>query len=686
MQNRLIKLLLGLTAASAVSAQTITLTNMPSAAITTNDLVMYGKWSGSKYQWTTAPAPLFFQGCLMSANLTSNLTWLTTNQVQGTNLVGIINPTLTTNTTVQLNDYLVSTNESLLPRCASGIFQNQIASGAAVLMLGDSMTAGQGGYDSASSYLGKMLVSMYGDNGGCDASVTLNDFNNPTQINRFNNQAGYWFAYGGEIIYPSDGTNSTSSYQVSGMAWSARPNLCNKVGLTFISQPLGGILSVAVMSSVAAVTNYINVSTYSSSTNYVMTNISVTSGANDWHMNVTSITGTNVVAGYNYLGTNAGVQYWNYSAGSQRLDKMLACGTNNLATMYAAVGPQLIIYHAKDIGEVADGPTLTNYLNQLFLYRPTNCQVAVVGTPPVSGANYRDQNYWVKIACHDYGWTYLDLADDFSSYSKNVSSGLMLDGTHPNQAGAIAWGNDLFNLLGFKPQTVFLQSSNMIGQLPLTALPPSVVTNGTLTGPIQTIYNLTVGGTSGLIANYANLTSAIYLGGTTYLQNNIDLNYGNRSIFNGTLTLPATTISNLTVTGTTTVSNLIHKGSITTPLSITNYYNTVSAYNASPWPTVSIDMTKPWQLLYCTNNAGSSGTVYLWPTNVLDGQDVSVMIINVGNYASFFGATNAVGYGFRSSANSGGYPVSSAQLLGAVAHLRVFGTNLFFSLDQQAYP
>lgn len=400
----------------------------------------------------------------------------------GVLLTGAVNAPLQTNAAAYLDDYLITTNLAFLPKTAGGAFQMiATVSNATLLVTGDSMTAGQGGYLSASEVLGMKLKNLYGDDGGnCTifpGSVDIGNWGNyPTQLNRWSSLAlaGYWFSGSVGVVYAADGTNALQSHQgpiIGSDGFTAGNNFCNVVGISYLTQPLGGNFVLQVSSALNAVTNFSTVSGFSSTTNFVQINEVVPPGANDWRIYLTSLVGTNFFLSANYLGTNAGVQVWAEAAGDQTLSNMLACGTNNLAAMYAAIKPNLVVYHAKDIAEVTSGTQLTNFLYQFLEYEPSNCLNGIVGTPPIQTGSYTDQNYYVKLACQANGWAYLPLWNDFQSWDRNNASGLMFDPTHPNNAGAYAWGEDLFEMFGFSSVPLALNAATLYNTIPQGSIP-----------------------------------------------------------------------------------------------------------------------------------------------------------------------------------------------------------------------
>ena len=395
---------------------------------------------------------------------------------------GVLNPVLATNPAVVYNELPYTTNTYLLAYNAGAQLQYAAATTYGVsLRLGDSMTGGiNGAYGSAERYLLATLQSLDGcaGFGGSDHNYGGNWDNCPAPLGRGIDYK-VWCQDVEATLYAADGSNAlTSTEGFVGNANTAT-NFCNQVGLQWMQTPGGGDVAVQLSSKSMGAYYQFTISGYATSTNYMQTNWPV-AGGNDWRVALTSLQGTNILLSADFLATNGGIQDWCYAKGGCTLDNMLATGTNNLARMYAAINPQFIIYHAKDIGEQPSGLVMSNKLVQLLQYAPTNAQIVIVGTPPIQTATYQDQNYYCQQLCQAHGWYYADLWSSFNNFQANTNAGLMADNTHPSPLGCVAWGSRLFSLCGFSPalQDKQMAANSLVGVLPLSVLPAQVVTNG----------------------------------------------------------------------------------------------------------------------------------------------------------------------------------------------------------------
>ena len=409
---------------------------------------------------------------------------------------GVLNPVLATNPAVVYNELPYTTNTYLLAYNAGAQLQYAAATTYGVsLRLGDSMTGGiNGTYGSAERYLLATLQSLDGcaGFGGSDHNYGGNWDNCPAPLGR-GIDYNVWCQDVEATLYAADGSNAlTSTEGFAGNANTAT-NYCTQVGLQWMQTPGGGDVAVQLSSKSMGAYYQFTISGYATSTNYMQTNWPV-AGGNDWRVALTSLQGTNILLSADFLATNGGIQDWCYAKSGATLDNMLATGTNNLARMYAAINPQFIIYHAKDIGEQPSGLVMSNKLVQLLQYAPTNAQIVIVGTPPIQTGTYQDQNYYYQQVCQAHGWYYADLWSSFNNFQANTNAGLMADSTHPSPLGCVAWGSRLFNLCGFSPalQNKQMLANSLVGVLPLSVLPVQVVTNGSTGSTLNTL-NVTGG-------------------------------------------------------------------------------------------------------------------------------------------------------------------------------------------------
>ena len=519
-------------------------------------------------------------------------------------LTGTVNPLISTNPAVVFNDLLYSTNTYLnAVGCGGPLVNAAVNSNGVVLLLGDSMTLGQAN-KSASQCLVDTIQSLYGNAGGYGGAVSAysGNWNNVTPITRGCNFTNFWCTAQG-ILYASDGSNALNSSE-SQYGLGLNSNVCNSVGLVWIKQPQGGNISVQIVSPSLAITNNYVVSGLSSSNSYVATNFSVAAAA-DWSTYLTSQTGTNFFVSSGYVYTNFGVLEYNYSQGGISLDNMLTAGTNSIGQMFQAVNANLIIYHAKDIGEQPSGTVYSNKLATLLGFANTNALVVIVGTPPILGASYQDQNFYTRLLCQAHGWHYLDLWTPYQNFQDNTNRGLMYDGTHPNTSGAQAESGTMFNALGLPPVPLKVNGAHIAGTVSASILPSSVITNNY---HAATLYGLTVNndGVDELNVNVQQYNNQDYfqMGGWLRIWNGS----GIALAFSQPITGVGSLYWNSGYGGTLNITNWL---TVTGVTNLGTYYGNGSGLTNLPWARA---FTFDGHVgIAITNNIGGIGSYYWLP-------------------------------------------------------------------------
>lgn len=353
-----------------------------------------------------------------------------------------------TNAPITFTDIPYQTNIYLTANNAGAALVNAATTSYGVILaIGDSMSEGQYGIPSSASFqLGQIYHNVYGDGGGGGYGTWEFGFNGGFYGRP---DTSIWYGSVGPELYAGDGTNAADARQG---AWAAPTNFVNQIAVSWVSWPRGSNFVVRISSLSSSYTNLYTLSSLAGTTNFNVTNLPAS--GNDNLVQFSALAGSNVICDVSFLGTNLGVQYWCEARGGVTLDNMLAVGTNTLAQMYNQIKPNELVYHAKDFGEQSDAVTFSNKLVQVFQFAPTNCLISLVGTPPIFGNSYRDNNFVLKQCCITHGWYYLDLWDSFSDFNSMTNSGLMADGTHPNALGATVWASKLYTLNNGLPATI----------------------------------------------------------------------------------------------------------------------------------------------------------------------------------------------------------------------------------------
>lgn len=349
------------------------------------------------------------------------------------------------------------TNNYLMGNNPTAAFLAAVRTRAGVTFdIGDSMVAGISGTDdSASQQLEIMEKNAYGNSGRAwwdDWDVSYN----PSFFSRPEKSA--WFTTYVAVGYGTDGTNEFHAMQGVGKA---QTNFVTQVQLVTLLNPLGTNYSIRISSISSRYTNFYVLNGYSPTNLIIVTNFPASGNDNEIYI-TTFPGGTNLYLMPGFIKTNAGVFNVELDAGGTTLDVMTNSGLQNWRALATAYNPDQIVYHAKDISESTTGAIFTNRLVSLInAAKGANTQVILIGTPPVLGFSYQDNNYWLRQTAEAQGWYYADLWGRYNNFASMTNSFMMADGTHPNVAGSIAWASALWQLLNFAPNPFQLNPSQM---------------------------------------------------------------------------------------------------------------------------------------------------------------------------------------------------------------------------------
>jgi len=469
--------------AAAVQASTLPLSQLPDIGtnqITSQDFVPADNYQGANP--VTVRIPI--------SKLQSNFVTAVTSNLNVT-----LNPVISSNPPVQINDLLVSTNQLLSSGAIGGVISGAAcASNAVVMIMGDSYTdgtgtesSGQGVGMSTAWSLGSLLRQAYGDDGVSGSAGGYGyGWNNDAAQNQYN--YGIWPVTGPAVLTQVANSNTVRTAQNNAYLHLPMPtNFVNLAGVCYITQPFGGSNNVTIWSPNANYTNTFGIITTGSATNFVRTNIPVPL-ASDYSIFVTNIYGTNILFCPILLSTNPGVQYVQFGFAGKNLDQYFGTWSNLWQQIFAAFNPDVFVYnnihwpYSYDSG----GNTAMAWSNQmaaLNVMLPAKTKICMVGQPPNVSQDMKVLNYQYKLLCQAQGWSYVDLWGQFPSFTNSYNLGLFETGAgfgiHPSLAGMQARAAAIFrqwNAGNIFPKAVDLRNIN--GTLPLSSLPSAVVTNG----------------------------------------------------------------------------------------------------------------------------------------------------------------------------------------------------------------
>lgn len=465
-----------------------------------------------------------------------------TNLLAGS-VVGSLNPVISSNPSVVINDPVVMTNQALSCYGVGGIIAAAAqASNAVVLVLGDSYTQGTGGEStpegttSTPRLWGKGLRQRFGDDGqaGCGGGWGYGWDNYPclTVVPPTNIWPGTYIAcLSTNIIKGSGYTNyyNTIISQQSGFGNMPR-NRVTLGGLCYFTWPGGGLVNCTYQSASTGYSNNFTINTASNAVSFVRTNFVVPSGS-DYSCYCTNVSGSNFLMTTLYLSTNnPGVQYWDFGFSGTYNDTILEIGTNLWSQVIAAVNPNVLMWYDIHYGTSVNGNDTVTWSNDIVSllslgqqYSGTNLTLnaaQVIATQPqnISGG-MAILNYGYRAICDHKQWSLCDQYAEFPSYTMSYNMGLFetvgLVGIHPSFAGMFARDAVINHLMGLDA---------------LAAYNPPVDIGSTLQGVnITNVYanNVTIGSTNygtALTINSVPGGNSLYVNGPVVLFGGAQLN------------------------------------------------------------------------------------------------------------------------------------------------------------------
>jgi hypothetical protein len=261
-----------------------------------------------------------------------------------------------------------------------------------------------------------------------------------------NTYAGYNVVYptnGALYVAPDDFWFTTTQQLPPGSttSWGALSSpggeLCDRVGLFFISHPNGGELSLLISTNAGEWAPLFTLDAFSSAPQGQFTNVDLP--LNYYRLRVDSLTGTNRLIGAQFLNTQSnGVHVAFMDEFGISLSQVTNVPLSIREPIFKALGPDLLIWHMKEDGS----PETLQHLfdcEQSWSNCIPQCNIIYIGTPYVYADTYStittDQNTIVRSVAVSCGRTYMDCMTPSVSFDWMLSRGYMADGTHENLAG-----------------------------------------------------------------------------------------------------------------------------------------------------------------------------------------------------------------------------------------------------------
>jgi hypothetical protein len=231
--------------------------------------------------------------------------------------------------------------------------------------------------------------------------------------------------------------------------------VCDQVGLFWVAHPGGGSFTLSVSTNAGPWSQPLALlDGYAATPVGRCTNLPV--ARQSYWMRVIGLGGTNAVLAPLFLDrSSAGLNVAWMAMDGQNLNGLFSLSTNTTYPILAALNPQLVVWHMKEIGDIGEMNLSNRLYNLEAMWKAcvTNGDVVYIGTP----CDYRDQstNYTpretrlIKEAAARDGRAYVDCMSPSVSYSWMVAQGYMNDAIHPNSAGCAFLADIAWRQLGF---------------------------------------------------------------------------------------------------------------------------------------------------------------------------------------------------------------------------------------------
>lgn len=370
-------------------------------------------------------------------------------------------------------------------------------------------------FDRALSYSNQISIVVLGDSIGQDVAFSLWDFFNfstrfPAQISTLNPALSYplwwnsavntrdipdlWWASGGVQVL----TNTETHFWAGGVGQTIKAS-GDKMFLWFFGGPTNGTISVSNSTDNVTWTRVVSIDESALSRGLYYTNVAISSNA--YFLKVASVSG---YAQYLAAGVENSVlkstKIHCIPAAGKEYGDFLAMGTNNIATLFTNLKPDLIVWH-----QIKRVSSRTNMPSIKFLYDAyaTNAsRVHSVGQATLLGdsgdTDPRLEGLCEREIALTNGWGYLDLWTPYSNTNRNKALGFAQPGVDEIH----------FNKIGRKSVSEnWMQKMHLVERLNSTT---NFVGGGYVSGNLPVSGNLTVSG-------FAKIIDPV--GGTTVITN-----------------------------------------------------------------------------------------------------------------------------------------------------------------------
>jgi len=330
-----------------------------------------------------------------------------------------------------------------------------------VLSFGDSMADS---WRSPTCHLMNKLLGRFGS-----AGYSLNNYGNTALWNLANGATSrgpdyFWFTSYSQV--PAGGA----------VWWENQPTpggvLCDRAGIYYVSQTNGGQFRMLISTNGGPWTTALVLNGYNFLPQGYFTNVVLP--LNRYRIRVEGDAGTNYIIGPSAVAANTkGIHAAFTDWGGINLGQVTNVPLSIRQPIFAALQPDLIVWHMKEEDNAATGPRMAACETWWSNAAP-NCDIIYIGTTWIStdtnSTTTMDENTVTRNTALAYHRTYADLMQPTVSYPWLLTNGFMADQIHVNSAGGLYCANLLWDDLGFfalgLPRTLSLSTAGP--QLQLT--------------------------------------------------------------------------------------------------------------------------------------------------------------------------------------------------------------------------
>ena len=227
--------------------------------------------------------------------------------------------------------------------------------------------------------------------------------------------------------------------------------LCDRAGIYYISQTNGGAFRMLISTNGGPWTLALTLNGYS----FVPQGhfASVALPLNQYRVRVESDAGTNFILSSSLVATHTnGIHVAFTDWGGINIGDVTRVPLSIKGPIFAALNPDLIVWHMKEEDNVATGPRMaaceTWWSNTI-----PNCDIIYIGSTWVStdtnSTTTIDRNTVIRNTALIYRRTYADLMISTTNYAWLLTNGFMADQVHVNSAGGLYCANIMWDDMGF---------------------------------------------------------------------------------------------------------------------------------------------------------------------------------------------------------------------------------------------